>query len=50
MPVLQLPEIEQLAHRAISASGASAHHARTVAQSGDEGFSHKAFIDALSNF
>jgi (2R)-3-sulfolactate dehydrogenase (NADP+) len=33
MPVLQLQEIEQLAHRGLSASGANAHHARTVAQS-----------------
>ena len=50
MPVLQIQDIEQLAHRALRGSGASAHHARTVAQSEDEGFSHKAFIDALSNF
>jgi hypothetical protein len=50
MPVLQLPDIEQLAHRALSASGANTHHAQTVAQSEDEGFSHTAFIDALSNF
>jgi hypothetical protein len=50
MPVLQLQDIEQLAYRVLSASGANAHHTRTVAQSEDEGFSHKAFIDALSNF
>ena len=33
MPVLQIKDIEQLAHRALRGSGANAHHARTVAQS-----------------
>jgi LDH2 family malate/lactate/ureidoglycolate dehydrogenase len=33
MPVLHLQDFEQLALRALRASGANAHHARTVAQS-----------------
>jgi|LauGreDrversion4_2_1035121.scaffolds.fasta_scaffold2453669_1 LDH2 family malate/lactate/ureidoglycolate dehydrogenase len=33
MPVLHLQDFEQLAPRPLRASGANAHHARTVAQS-----------------